>query len=178
MEFLNEAGSEERVIHSGGPLRIRFHYQCHRDIPNLHFGLRLYSSLGILMSEIHTDSTNQAVDLARKGKGCIDLEIDFLNLMPGTYYAGLFAAIWNEYQDWLENVARIEIEPSDYYGTGRGVEARCGLVFFPFRWKLRENAPPDPAETSAVPLTSTLVQRDRQIELLNCRRRTNSLCPR
>jgi lipopolysaccharide transport system ATP-binding protein len=157
MEFLNEDGDEAQVIHSGGALRIRFHYECSRDIPNLHFGLRLYSSLGILMSEIHTDSTNQAIGLARKGKGSIDLEVDFLNLMPGTYYMGLFAATWNEYQDWLENVAKIEVEPSDYYGTGKGVEARFGLVFFPFRWKLPENALSGPVKTSAVSPASILV---------------------
>jgi lipopolysaccharide transport system ATP-binding protein len=157
MEFLDEDGDEARVIHSGDALRIRLHYECYRDIPNLHFGLRLYSSLGILMSEMHTYSTNQAIDLARKGKGSIDLEIDFLNVMPGTYYLGLFAATWNEYQDWLENVAKIEVEPSDYYGTGRGVEARFGLVFFPFRWKLRENARSGPAKTAAVSPASILV---------------------
>jgi hypothetical protein len=109
------------------------------------------------MSEIHTDSTNQAIGLARKGKGCIDLEVDFLNLMPGTYYMGLFAATWNEYQDWLENVAKIEVEPSDYYGTGKGVEARFGLVFFPFRWKLPVNALSGPVKVSAVSPASILV---------------------
>src|SRR5207302_501846 len=130
MEFLNEDGAGERVIHSGGALRIRFYYECYRNIPNLHFGLRLYSNLGVLVSEIHTYSTSQAIELARKGKGSIDLEIDFLNLMPGSYYATLLAASMDEYHDWLENVARIDVEPSDYYGTGRGVEARFGLVFF------------------------------------------------
>jgi len=160
MEFLNENGGAERVIHSGGALRIRFHYECDRDIPNLHFGLQLYSNLGVLVSEIHTDSTKQAIELAPKGKGCIDLEIDFLNLMPGTYYAGLFAATWHEYQDWLENVARIEIEPSDFYGTGRGVEARFGLVFFPFRWSVPDLSFSDAAETSAVTPVSIPFQRN------------------
>jgi lipopolysaccharide transport system ATP-binding protein len=157
MEFLNEDGGAERVVHSGGAMRIRFHYECQRDIPNLHFGLRLYSNLGILVSEIHTYSTNQAIDLARKGKGCIDLEIDFLNLMPGSYYATVLVASMNEYHDWLENVARIEVEPSDYYGTGRGVEARFGLVFFPFRWKAAGKPVAGPVETSAVPPASSPV---------------------
>jgi lipopolysaccharide transport system ATP-binding protein len=151
MEFLNEDGAEQRVIHSGAALRIRFQYECYRDIPNLHFGLRIFSNLGVLMSELHTWSTNQAVALAPKGKGSIDLEIDFLNLMPGTYYVELLAASMNEYHDRLENVAKIDVEPSDFYGTGRGIEARFGLVFFPFRWKLPENALPGDIETSTVP---------------------------
>jgi lipopolysaccharide transport system ATP-binding protein len=178
MEFLNEDGGAERVIHSGGALRIRFHYECDREIPNLHFGLRLYSNLGVLVSEIHTDSTKQAIELAPKGKGCIDLEIDFLNLMPGTYYAGLFAATWHEYQDWLENVIKIEVEPSDYYGTGRGIEARFGLVFFPFRWKVPGNPLSGRVETYVVPPASILVQSDSQSKHLNGTGRASSLSSR
>jgi lipopolysaccharide transport system ATP-binding protein len=151
MEFLNAGGGEERVIHSGGSLRIRFYFECYRDIPNLHFGLRLFSNLGALISEIHTWSTNQAIDLAQKGKGTIDLEIDCLNLMPGTYYTEVFVATMNEYQDRLENIAKIDVEPCDYYGTGRGIEARFGLVFFPFRWKVPGSALSGPGEKSVEP---------------------------
>jgi hypothetical protein len=45
-----------------------------------------------------------------------------------------------EIHDSLENVVKIDVELSDYYGTGRGVEERFGLVFFPFRSKLPEHA--------------------------------------
>src|SRR5262245_20729060 len=65
MEFLNEVGSDGNAIHSGDPLRVRFHYECHRDIPNLFFGVRIYSNLGVLISDVHNWSTNQAVPLAR-----------------------------------------------------------------------------------------------------------------
>jgi hypothetical protein len=86
----------------------------------------------VLMSNINTWSVDQAVPLAPKGRGSIDLEIDFLNLMPGTYYAGVEVASMYEIHDSLENFVKIDVEPSDYYGTGRGVEVeeRFGLVFF------------------------------------------------
>src|SRR5262249_47351202 len=114
----------------------RFHYESQREIPNLHFGLRIYSKQGVLLSDVHTWTTRQPVPLATKGKGTIDLEIDFLNLMPGTYYLGIWASSHHEWHDVLEDVAQLDVQPSDYYGTGRGVEARFGLVFFPFRWKV------------------------------------------
>src|SRR5262249_13221717 len=68
MEFLNGDGNGDgrSPIHSGGGLRVRFHYECQRDIPNLHFGLRIYSNLGVLISDVHTWSTNQAVARAPK----------------------------------------------------------------------------------------------------------------
>jgi len=53
-------------------------------------------------------------------RGSIDLEIDFLNLMPGTYYAGVEVARMYDIHDSRENVVKIDLEPSDYYGTWPG----------------------------------------------------------
>ena len=62
------------------------------------------------------------------------MEINFFNLMPGSYYIGLWTYTMWEPLDVLHNVAVLDVEPSDYYGTGRGVEPRFGLVFLPYRW--------------------------------------------
>lgn len=134
MELLDEDGGSRSVVRSGDALRVRLFYECRRDIPNLHFGLRIFSDLGLLLTDVHTWSTGQAVPLARKGKGSIDVAIDFLNLMPGTYYLGLWASSFHEWHDVLDNAAKLEVEPSDYYGTGRGIESRFGLIFLPFQW--------------------------------------------
>jgi hypothetical protein len=58
----------------------------------------------------------------------------------------MWAASFGEWHDLLENVVKLDIEPSDYYGTGRGIEPRFGMVFFAFRWKhadvpVREEGP-------------------------------------
>jgi len=135
LEFLNMDGTPKPKIQSGDAVRVRFHYECYRDIPQLYFGLRIYSSSGALLSDIHNWSTKQDVALAAKGQGSIDLELTFLNLMPGTYYLGLWSASdYGVFHDILENVATIDVEASDFYGTGRGIESRFGIMFFPFRW--------------------------------------------
>ena len=172
MEFLNESGGEEPVIHSGCRLHIRFHYECQRDMRDLYFGLRIFSNLGVLISDVHNWATNQAIPLAPKGRGTIDLEIDFLNLIPGTYYAGLWAATSGTWHDVLDKFARFDVQPTDFYGTGRGLESQVagvtGLVFFPYRWSVPGNALSGPAETSAAPTASTLVHPDNnRTELLN-----------
>ncbi len=141
MEFLDADGLEKPVVHSGDPLTVRLHYECQREIPNLHFGIRIYSNLGVLLSDIHTWSTGQAVPVAAKGKGSIDVDINFLNIMPGSFYIGVWASSYDEWHDVLDNVAQLEVEPSDYYGTGRGIESRFGLMFFPFQWTVRDARP-------------------------------------
>jgi lipopolysaccharide transport system ATP-binding protein len=135
MEILGTDGELNPVVRSGDGFRVRMHYECYRDIPNLHFGLRIFSNMGQLITDAHTWTTCQPVPLAPTGPGCIEIEIDSLNLMPDTYYLGIWASAFHEWNDVLDNVVKLEIEPSDYYGTGRGVEARFGTIFLPFRWR-------------------------------------------
>ena len=141
MEFLNSDGGRN-MIHSGESLSVRLHFECIRDLPGLHFGLRIFSSLGVLVTEATTMATNEEIPLAGKGYGCIDLEIDFLNLLPDTYYIGVWVASTYVAYDYLDNIAKLEIEPSDYYGTGRGIHSRYGLVFLPYQWSARGNSLP------------------------------------
>ena len=55
--------------------------------------------------------------------------------MPGIYYIGVWLMGFGgvEY-DTLDNVAKLEVQPSDYYGTGRGIDAKFGMIFLPYRW--------------------------------------------
>jgi hypothetical protein len=53
---------------------------------------------------------------------------------------------FHEWHDVLDNVAKLEVEPSDFYGTGRGVESRFGLIFLPFRWTAADAQQPSPEE--------------------------------
>jgi lipopolysaccharide transport system ATP-binding protein len=134
MQFMGPDGNERRVVRSGDALTVRLHYECHETLQNVHFGLRIYSNLGTKLTEATTWNTGQPIPLAMKGSGSIDLNIAFLNLMPGTYYLGVWVATAHEYQDRLENVAKLDIESSNYYGTGRGVSANYGVIFLPYQW--------------------------------------------
>jgi lipopolysaccharide transport system ATP-binding protein len=156
MEFLDRAGNELRAVHSGDALRVRLHYECYRDVPRLNFGFRILTNFGVLLTDANTWSTGQAIPLAPKGRGCIDLEIDFLNLMPGTYTLGIWASSSGaEGHDLIDNVGKLEVEPSDIYGTGRGIEARFGVILFKFRWLIPEdsNSGNRMASRSAAPST-------------------------
>ena len=66
LEFLGSMGAGQ-TVHSGDALAVRLHYECARDLPSLQFGLRIYSNLGVLITEANTWFTNQEVPLAAKG---------------------------------------------------------------------------------------------------------------
>jgi hypothetical protein len=75
------------------------------------------------------------------GEGHVDLVIDFLNLNPSRYYLSLLlrSAGGNDERDLdydiLENCIAFDIEPSNYYASGRGIDSRFGLIFLPCRWE-------------------------------------------
>jgi lipopolysaccharide transport system ATP-binding protein len=134
LEFLCDDEQGRHVIHSGDSLTARLHFECRREIPSLHFGMRIFSNTGVLITEVNTWATNEEIPLAGEGPGSIGLKIDFLNLQPGSYYIGVWASSFFEWHDVLDNIGKLEIEPSDFYGSGKGVTSRFGYVFLPYHW--------------------------------------------
>jgi lipopolysaccharide transport system ATP-binding protein len=133
-------GEECLSVHSGDALSITMSYESYRHIPHLNFGIRLFSNLGTKLTDLHTWGSGFDIPMTPTGPGEISIDIDFLNLMPGTYYLGIWAASnGGEWHDVLDHVMTLEVEPSDYFGTGRGIESRFGLMFFPCCWRTRRS---------------------------------------
>ena len=64
--------------------------------------------------------------------------------MPGRYFLSLWlTAPDGTRHDVLEHVAALDIEPSNYYRSGRGIDSRFGIMVLPCRWDLSgvETAP-------------------------------------
>jgi hypothetical protein len=60
-----------------------------------------------------------------------------LNLLPGRYYLSLWSAsVGSKNYDLLDRCTILDIETSDYYGSGRGIEGRWGVLFFPCTWRV------------------------------------------
>jgi hypothetical protein len=135
LEFLTPEREPKKIVRSGDPIVFRFHYEVRKEIPISRFGIQIDTALGTMISNIGTFNMGLHLETLEPGKGYIDLEIDVLNLMPARYYLSLYVAspgpVWH---DRLDHCIALDVEASDYYGTGRGIDSRFGLVFFPCRW--------------------------------------------
>jgi len=139
VEYLNTAGEPLQVVRSGDSLIIRFHYHANKPIPFPSFGFRLYTEFGTLVTD--TSTWHHAIDipLVPPGDGYIDLHIDFLNLLPARYYFSLWiTGAASPVHDNIEYCAQLEVELSNVYSSGRMLDSRSGIVFFPQRWKVNE----------------------------------------
>jgi hypothetical protein len=135
VEFLNREGQPVKYIRSGDHLIIRLSFRVHRKIRDFRVGLEMLTELGLRLAASNNWATGFDIPYVSPGDGYIDFEIDFLNFMPGRYYLSLWLGPWENLHDVIQHCAIIDIEPADYYKSGRGIESRFGLVFLPCRWK-------------------------------------------
>jgi hypothetical protein len=70
------------------------------------------------------------------GKGHIDSEVDFLNLMPGRYHVSLVLGARGLLSDMLDYCGALEVEAPDFYYSGKGIDSRFGIIFLPFKCTL------------------------------------------
>ena len=135
IEFLNGAGEITNFIRSGDRLTLRLHYRAHRTLRDLVVGINIHNEYGTLVAASNNWATGDDIPVAEAGEGYADFQIDCLYLLPGRYFLSLWLGKWSNLHDVLKNCIHFDVEPSDYYGSGRGIDGSFGLMFFPSRWK-------------------------------------------
>ncbi len=137
IEFLSPTGEPLAAIRSGDKLTIRFHYHAEKDILFPSFGFRLYTEMGTLVTDTSTWHHSLDVPLVPQGSGYVDLEIEMLNLLPGRFSLSLWlTGSSSAVHDNIEHCAEIEVELANVYSSGKALDSRFGIVYFPQRWNL------------------------------------------
>jgi hypothetical protein len=138
VEFLSPEGTSQRVVRTGDPVTMRFHYAVSEPISYPSFGFRMYTDMGTLVTDTSTWHHGIAIPLLEAGEGYLDLEIDGLNLLPAKYTLSLWLTdmVGGVVYDNVEHGLTLEVETADIYHSGRDIDSRCGIVFFPQKWNL------------------------------------------
>jgi lipopolysaccharide transport system ATP-binding protein len=134
IEFLDAESGAPASIRSGDSFVVRLTYETRREIVQPIFGLEVHTSLGTMIAQIHTYNSGYDIPVLAAGPGYIDVRIDDLNLLPGSYSVSLFAANYGDiYHDVLPHCARLDVESSSRYGLMRGI-TKNPIVALPCRW--------------------------------------------
>ena len=138
LEYLDLNKQPKAVVRSGEALIIRLHYTVHSAVQKPHFGVKLHTELGTLVSHLNTWNTGFDVPNLVPGVGFIDLTIDCLNLTPGRYYLSLWIESLGAEQsyDLLEHSVVLDIDTPNVSQSGRQFDHRSGFVFFPCSWEI------------------------------------------
>ncbi len=135
IEFRDRAGEITNVIRSGDKLVMRLHYRANKALRDVVIGINIHNEYGALVAASNNWATGDDIPIAEAGEGYADFEIDCLYLLPGRYFISLWLGKWNHQQDVLKNCIHFDVESSDFYGSGRGIDSSFGMMFFPSRWK-------------------------------------------
>jgi len=136
LEYLNPDGSPYAMTRSGDGLIMRLHFHAKASIRDPSFGFQLYSSMGTLITEVGHWLHGMHIPKVEPGDGYLDVEIDSLNLVPGSYAVSLWITGAGGKPVYDGDVrAALEVEAADVYRSGRLLSSRYGLVYFPQRWK-------------------------------------------
>lgn len=135
IEFMNGDGEITNYIRSGDKLTVRLHYRAHRRLVDLVTGINILNEYGTLIAASNNWATGDDIAVVEVGDGYADFEIDCLYLLPGRYYLSLWLGKWSNLHDVLKNCIHFDVDPSDYYGSGRGIDSSFGVLFLPSRWK-------------------------------------------
>ena len=135
LDYLSPSGAPCAMTRSGEPLVLRFHYHAEKTIRDPSFGFRLFSEMGTLITECGHWMHGIRMSKVEPGPGYIDLEIESLTLLPGQYQFSLWITAAGGMPVYDGDVrASLEVEVSDIYRSGRMLDSRYGLVYFPQRW--------------------------------------------
>lgn len=135
LEFLDPGGEPMSCVRSGDHVIVRTHFETYEPLQDFRIGIEFLTDLGLRVTATNNWATGFSVPQVGVGSGYLDLEIDCLPLMPGRYYLSLWLGRWENLHDVLQNCVVLDVEPSDYYKSGRGIDPAFGLVFLPCRWR-------------------------------------------
>ena len=135
IRFLGTDRRPKETLRSGDEVIIRLGYQAFKHVVSPSFGVEIYTEMGIKVTSMNTWSSGFDVAGIQPGEGHVELEIHSLNLIPGRYYLTLWLDRVGQSFDRLENCSSVDIESSDVFASGRSMDRRFGLTFFPVRWR-------------------------------------------
>jgi lipopolysaccharide transport system ATP-binding protein len=134
-EIFDADGNLKTLICSGDGMTMRLYFTVNQPIADLHVGISLTNDLGALVTGINNWMAGDAITNIKPGRYYMDLDLDMVNLMPNNYHLTLWLKTAGQDYDVIENCVTLEIETSDYYGSGRGIDNRYGQIFLPGRWQ-------------------------------------------
>jgi len=137
IQVVDKDGEPGGVIRSGDRIKIQLQYVVNQAVNEPHFGIDFFTGMGTLLAGPSTWASGHTTPNLQPGRGMVELEIEMLNLLPGRYYLSLWASsVGKQDYDLLDRCTVLEVEGADFYGSGRGIDGRWGVMFFPCSWKM------------------------------------------
>ena len=131
--FYGHDGLERTIFHMGESVTIELTLITDNRFDNCkknRIDIGINNSFGERITWLSTHIFTDRISL---NNNKIRFNIPRITLQQGTYNINLFATVDDDVADWVQNVAKIQIEPYDYYHTGRDIPSDQGQFILDYK---------------------------------------------
>jgi lipopolysaccharide transport system ATP-binding protein len=138
LEFQNADGEKIVVAYSSQTivLAIRYRAQEATALNRVIFFVQVRGKHGEPLFQLETTAAGQPMDIP--SRGIMLCKIPRLPLRPGRYSFGVLARVSGMVADEVEHAAILDVEPGDFFGTGR-VPYGAGPLLVDHSWEARQD---------------------------------------
>jgi len=134
VSFMNVSGVPITHLKSGDDVVIRLYLSLKEEYyNNVLLGIGVNNALDIRLAFLSTEIINKNLEIYKSEDCYIDVLISKFPFTTGTYNLTLFISINGITADWISNAIYFEVSETDYYGTGRVVNAINGNVLLDYQ---------------------------------------------
>lgn len=137
----SSSGDAITSVHTGDALKFSIGFRSVRRIASAAFVVSCRTDMGVEVFRLTTSEIPSAEPLVLGGAGEVELGIDALPLLGGTYYFDIGVARARMGMVYmLDRVIRVDVTPTDVYGSGLALGRGHGLVSVSHRWRLNSTS--------------------------------------
>lgn len=107
-----------------------------RDLKQFDVEVRLETYRGHRLILLKSELCGEGFQLIPRDNDTIEVHIDKLPLAPGRYTTTLFVTMGGNIVDWVKEAWFFDVEPGDFYGTGRLPPEEEGLILTPHHFEI------------------------------------------
>jgi len=107
-----------------------------QDLRQLDVEVRLETYRGHRLILLKSELCGDGFQFIPKDNDTIEIHIDKLPLAPGRYTTTLFSTLKGDIVDWVKEAWFFDVEPGDFYGTGRLPPEEEGLILTPHHFQI------------------------------------------
>ncbi len=128
IQLLDDFGRPVPGYFSGQRCRLRLTVENKTGIEqrNVQIAVGIDEDMGQRIMMVSSDIAHEWPLTLPTGLSHVDLCFDELPLVPGPYHFTLCSRVSGTISDWVQNAGAFDVEPSDFFGTGRLVPSSQG----------------------------------------------------
>ncbi len=123
------------LVRSGDDVQLVIRYRSNeRELKNVHVDIVIHGALDEQLAQLSNTAQHGPFERVA-GTGAFVCTIPRLPLEAGTYRITVYSEVNGDIADWVMHAAVMDVEPGDYFGTGRGNNEGQGHFLVAHTWE-------------------------------------------